>query len=92
MTGWIKPCSLGNCPEYRHVDGRVEIRDSARPTEVAWFRAEAWDAFVAHLLAGRPQIAGDASGVAAPAADPTRRHTTPHSPTNHTCGIHGGPA
>lgn len=52
MNDWRKPCSGGDCPEYRYVGGRVEIRDSARPAEVAWFTQASWEAFVATLRAG----------------------------------------
>lgn len=47
MTDWIKFCSGGDCP-----DGRVEIRDSARQAEVAWFTQESWETFVDALKAG----------------------------------------
>lgn len=52
MTEWFRPCSGGDCPEIRYVGGRVEIRDSARPAEVAWFRPPAWREFVDAAKAG----------------------------------------
>lgn len=52
MTDWIKFCSGGDCPEIRYVGGRVEIRDSARQAEVAWFTQESWEEFVAGVKAG----------------------------------------
>lgn len=71
MSEWQKPvpCSGADCPEYRYVGGRVEIRDSARPAEVAWFRQEAWEAFVEALstprsLPGFPTHAGTPTGPA----------------------------
>jgi len=51
MTEFVKACSGGDCPEIRYVGGRVEIRDSARPAEVAWFRQDSWEAFVDALKA-----------------------------------------
>jgi hypothetical protein len=41
MNGqWVRPstCNGGGCAEVRAVVGRVEVRDSNRPAEVAWFR------------------------------------------------------
>lgn len=37
---WERPaaCNLANCPEVRAVGGRVEVRDSARRAEIAWFK------------------------------------------------------
>lgn len=52
MTDWIQFCSGADCPEFRYVGGRVEIRDSARPAEVAWFSVESWEEFVAGLKTG----------------------------------------
>jgi hypothetical protein len=96
VTAWTKPCSLGNCPEYRYVGGRVEIRDSARPHEVAWFRPEAWTAFVAHLRAEEPLSASESA--AAPRTlhgygpTPDRPATTRSDPQNHARVTRGGDA
>jgi hypothetical protein len=45
-------CSAGGCVEVRAVGGRIEIRDSARPAEVAWFKPADWAAFLAGVRAG----------------------------------------
>jgi hypothetical protein len=91
VTAWIRPCSMGNCVEYRRVGGRVEIRDSARQHEVAWFSTAAWDAFVDHLR-GSPQNAADAPGVPPHAAGTANASTAPLSPRNHTRVTHRGAA
>lgn len=51
---WIRSsyCNLGNCVEVAHHGGRVEIRDSRRPDQSAWFTAADWAAFVAGVRAG----------------------------------------
>lgn len=56
---WLALCSGGDCPQVRKVDGWIELRDSARPTEVVRFdRAQFASLLVAvedgeldHLLA-----------------------------------------
>lgn len=53
MSVWIEFCSGADCPEIRYVGGRVEIRDSARPAEVAWFRPSSWQAFVDAVKGGK---------------------------------------
>lgn len=52
MTEWSK-CSGGDCPQIRYVGGRVEIRDSARPAEVAWFRPGSWQEFLTAVKDGK---------------------------------------
>lgn len=52
MTEWFQPCSGGDCAQIRYVGGRVEIRDSARPAEVAWFRPTSWQEFLDAAKAG----------------------------------------
>jgi len=56
MTEWRKFCSGGDCPEIRHVGGRVEIRDSARPAEVAWFSERSWVEFVDALRSAEDSL------------------------------------
>ena len=54
MTSWQRSsfCSAGGCPEVARRGGRVEIRDSQRQAEVAWFSEEDWALFLAAVKAG----------------------------------------
>lgn len=75
MTDWVRSCSGGDCPEYRYVGGRVEIRDSARPAEVAWFRQEAWEKFLEALSASVSAVAVAPSlAPAKPPVSPSGEH------------------
>lgn len=45
-------CNGGGCVQVRAVGGHIEIRDSARPAEVAWFKPADWAAFLAGVRNG----------------------------------------
>ena len=77
MTEFVKFCSGGDCPEIRYVGGRVEIRDSARPAEVAWFRTASWEAFVADVKAGKFDGSQTSPEIAHTVPDPRRTKKRP---------------
>jgi len=59
VNAWLRLCSGGDCPEVRRNGEWIEVRDSARPTEVARFTPAQFaelvtaveDGAVDHLLA-----------------------------------------
>lgn len=87
MTDWFRPCSGGVCPEIRYVGGRVEIRDSARPAEVAWFRAEAWLEFVDALRSAEDSL----EAILRPSVQ-SGPENPPTAPTAPATGTPGGTA
>lgn len=52
-------CSGGECPEVRVSGGRVEMRDSRRPHEMAWFTPAGWAAFITDAKAGKFDLPRD---------------------------------
>jgi hypothetical protein len=62
VTVWKQSsrCSAGGCVQVAHHGGRVEVRDSNRPDQVAWFSERDWAVFVAGVKAG--EFDGPAGG------------------------------
>lgn len=60
MTGWVRSslCNIGGCIEVKIAGGRVEIRDSNRPSQTAWFREADWLLFVTGVKAGEFDVDG----------------------------------
>jgi hypothetical protein len=50
---WTSPCDTGTCIQTRTVGGQVEIRDSENPNATLLVPAQAWERFLAAVVADR---------------------------------------